>query len=93
MCIIQQYAGGLLIIAKRNGEDAHERAVPVAVFIGQPSLLGFDSLAQAVDSLVCGPPDVEYLIPGGPVSLLKPAYKQTAEMPGIQPIQQALDCT
>ena len=24
---------------------------------------------------------------------LKPAYKQTAEVPGIQPIQQALDCT
>jgi hypothetical protein len=93
MGIVQHYVGGLPKIAKCYREDAHERAIPVAVFISQPSLLGFESLAQAVDGPVGGPADVEYLIPGSPVSLLKPAYEQTAEVLSIKPVQQALNCT
>ena len=39
MGIVQQHAGGSPKVAKSDREDAHERAVPVAVFIGQRFLL------------------------------------------------------
>ena len=91
--IVQQYPDGFFKIAKSDWEDAHERAVTVAVFIGQPSLLWFNSLAQAVDSLECGSTDVEYLFPGSPVGLVNPAYEQATEVPGIALLHQALYCT
>ena len=74
-----------------SGQDAHQGAITVAVFIDQPSLLRFNSLAQSVYRLARGPSNVEYLLPRCPMSLIKPADKQHPKAPGVESIFKAFD--
>ena len=93
MRMVQQFLDRQIKVTESHGQDAHQGAIPVAVFVDQPGLLRFNSLAQSVYRHEGGPSNVEHPLPRCPVSLIKPAGKQHSKAPGVEPIRQAFDRT
>lgn len=68
---------------KEERQDAHQGAVAIVVFAGPAGLFGRDTVAESTDGLACGDTDIEDLLVGRPVCLIKPAHKLVGDIPEL----------